>query len=253
MRNFVSFCVAVAVALSAVPAMAQCSSCGGAPAFSQPIMNSYVPQATYSAPISQPIYNSVPMSQPVYNSVPMGQQVYNSVPMSQPVYNAPISQPIYNAAPMGQQVYSSPVSVPMSSGCTSCGGCSGCGGQIVGGGQIIGGGEIVGGGQIIDGGFSGGQIIDGGFSGGQIIDGGFAGGQIIDGGFNGGIVGQNVIWEGGTEIQGTIVSDVVVEGGEVSSEPTAGDNAVDVVEPPAAAPEESPGPDTDDESTEGET
>jgi hypothetical protein len=67
--------------------------------------------------------------------------------------------------------------------------------------------------------------------------------------------GQIISWEGGTEIQGTIVSDVVVEGGEAVSTEGAVEagNSVDVVEPPAAATEESPGPDSDEESTEGET
>ena len=222
MKNLVSFCVAVAVAAYAVPAMAQCTSCGGgAPVFSQPVMmNSYAPQATYSAPVmSQQVY-SAPMSQPVY-SAPMSQPVYSSpvvsAPMSQPVYNAPMSQPVYSSAPM------------MSSGCGGC--CGGCGGGMVMGSPVMGGTVM------------GGEVISGSTVGnGQIISGGIVGG------------GQIISWEGGTEIQGTIVSDVVVEGGEAAAPMTEGGNAVDVVEPPAAeGAKDAPGPDTDGESMEGET
>jgi len=216
MKNFVSFCVAVAVAACAVPSMAQCTSCGGgAPVFSQPVMmNSYVPQATYSAPMmSQPVY-SAPMSQPVYNA-----------PMSQPVY----SSPVVSAPMMSAPIMSSPA--PIISSPIVSSGCSGCGGGIVMGSPVM-----------------GSPVMSG-----EVISGGIVGGEVMNNGYTG--PGQIISWEGGSPIQGTIVSDVLVEGGEASTEGAAA-NAVDVVEPPEAAEEakeESPGPDTDEESTEGET
>ncbi len=209
MKKFVSFCVAAAVAVSAVPAMAQCSSCGGgAPVFSQPVMSSYAPQATY------------------------GQQVYSQPAYSQPAYN----QPVYNAPMMSASVYGTQMasgcvgcgSAPMASGCVGCGsapmasGCGGCGSAPMAMASGCGAGCGAG-----------------------------CGGAVMSG-------GQIIIWEGGTQIRGTIVSDVLVEGGEEAAATEgavdAGSN-VDVVEPPAAeAVEESPGPDSDEaDSTEGET
>jgi hypothetical protein len=71
---------------------------------------------------------------------------------------------------------------------------------------------------------------------------------------SGSVMGQNIVWEGGAPIQGTVVSDVVVEGGEAAAD-ASGESNVDVVEPPAVgSEEESPGPDSEEEeSTEGET
>ena len=213
MKKFVSFCVAVAVAASAVPVMAQCASCGGAPAFSQPVASSYIPQASYSVPqtYSSPVYSAPMASAPVYNSSP----VYSQPMASAPVYSAPMaSSPVY--------------SQPMMSS-TPAMGCGCCGGGIVDGGMVSGG--------IVDGGMvSGGIISDGG----MMQDSVPAGGQIIS-------------WEGGQQIQGTIVSDVLLEEGSEGSMMSEGaESNVDVVEPPAAATEDSPGPDAEEE-TEGET
>lgn len=202
MKKLVSFCVAAIVAVSAVPAMAQCTSCGGSPAFSQPVMSqpvmsTYVPQATYSAPM---------MSQPVY---------------SQPVYSTP--------------VVSTPMITPMvSSGCNS-----GCGGTIVGS-------------PVMSAPVMSTPIVSSGC--GTVVSAPMV--STGCGGCGGAVMSQNIIWEGGAPIQGTIVSDVVVEGGEATATEEAS-NGVDVVEPPAAEEEatEAPEPDTAEEadSTEGET
>ena len=96
----------------------------------------------------------------------------------------------------------------------------------------------------------GGEIISGG-----IVNGGIVSGGIVSGGMEGVNLapGEQIIsWEGGSPIQGTVVSDVVIEGGETMTEGSG--EQVDVVEPPAAeAGSDSPGPDDGEEETEGET
>lgn len=112
------------------------------------------------------------------------------------------------------------------------------------------------GGEVVSGAVMGGEVVSGAVMGGEVIGGAVMGGEVISGAVMGGEViggGQNIVWEGGTEIQGTIVSDVLVEGGEEAAEGAEAGNNVDVVEPPAAeAAEESPGPDSDEDSTEGD-
>jgi len=68
-----------------------------------------------------------------------------------------------------------------------------------------------------------------------------------------------ISWEGGSQIQGTVVSDVLIKtDGEAAAGSDEAESTVDVVEPPAAAAEkDAPGPDTEEEEkedkTEGET
>ena len=124
------------------------------------------------------------------------------------------------------------------------------GGEIIGGGMPIGG-EVISGGVPM-----GGEVISGGMPmGGEIVSGGIPMDGAIYGGSMEGVnlaPGEQVIsWEGGSPIQGTVVSDVVIEGGEAATDGSG--EQVDVVEPPAAGEEESPGPDNGDEETEGET
>lgn len=140
--------------------------------------------------------------------------------MSTPVYSAPMmSTPVYSAPVMSAPIMSAPImsSVPVIS--SNCGGCtSGCGGTVMSG-----------------------QVISSGATMGVSLP---AGAQIIS-------------WEGGAPIQGTVVSDVLVKGGEAAAtEGTATESTVDVVEPPVAdepAEEETPGPDTVEAETEGDT
>ncbi len=223
MKKIAALCVAAAFAFSAVPAFAQCASCGGnAPVFSQPVASSYAPavnynyapavnyapQATYAAPVvSQPVYNSAPM--PVYNSAPM--PVYNSAP----IVSAPVMGTVVNSAPVG--------------------------GTIIGGGQIVGAPMMAG---SACGGCCGGCAPMSGVVGTPMMSGTIVGGTPMAG---------QIVYETGMPLQGTIVSDVVVDSGEVTGEVVEGTvetgSKAEMVEPPAA--EGSPEPDA--ESTEGDT
>jgi len=259
MNKLFAVCVAAAFAVSAAPAMAQCASCGqaGAPVFSQPVQS--FAQPVYSAPVApQPVYSQGSGTVISQGSGSIAQPAY-----SQPVYSQPVVQ---------------------GSGTVINQGSSTVGGEVIsqGSGTVINqgtpvGGEIInqGSGTVIDQG-SGtvgqpiGQSIGQPVYGSPVVQGGGCccngcGGGIVSGGIvNGGVVqgsgtvisgheypvgNQGIIYETGVPLNGTVVSDVVAEGGTVVETPGGDVEKAEMVDPPAGegsgTKDGSPQPDSD--------
>jgi len=236
MKKIAALCVAAAFAFSAVPAFAQCTSCGGsAPVFSQPVMSTYAPQATYSTPyVSQPVYNSAPIVSSPIMSAPMVSSPVMSVPM--------VSSPVMSSAPMMGTVIGSPVisSAPM------------MGGTIIGGGQIISS-------PAMGCGSCGGTVVGTPLMSGTVVGSPMMSGTVVGTPMMGEVMGSPMmgqpVYEGGAPIQGTVVSDVVIDSGtttDVVEGTVETGSEAEIVEPPAA-PEAEESPEPDAESTEGDT
>ena len=221
MNKLFAVCVAAAFAVSAAPAMAQCASCGqaGAPVFSQPVQS-----------FAQPVYSAPVAPQPVYSQGSGTVISQGSGSIAQPAYSQPVVQGSGTVIsqgsgtvidqgsgtvgqPIGQPIYGSPV---VQGGGCCCNGC-GCGGGIVSGG-IVNGGVIQGSGTVI----SGHEYPVG---------------------------NQGIIYETGVPLNGTVVSDVVVEGGTVVETPGGDVEKAEMVDPPSGdgsgSKEGSPQPDSE--------